>query len=568
MPTLPDIEVGTLAVNYADYTQRIANSLPSYHIARRYKESTVAKVLNAVAGKPLEHFNEQELPNVVSQLSLSSATVFTNDKAFVVDTSRQNSVKRQVVRNYLRNSTFKSWTNPVLPPDYWSLRLTDPLLEEFVDFIQAYLLENFQDGISLRVSNLTSSNLPFGTERFRQVVTVVDDDTSQEWQFSVFTKRAGEEALGATTFKAEIKFIYKDGTSQSYNQAIPDSETWNRVVINVTSLKKPIKEIEVGISVVVASNIDAQIVEVTSFALFNSHGNNSWSKHPGDKPKFISTLQSGKTVMQTYREASTRIQYYEISDAELESSLLPTEAEIEFFQTEELGAVESGEAFIRVPNGHMMNGQQVPQGIAIATIENVQKYGWPLSVQGALVKVDMRDPSEIHGVYRPSFPMSDTEAHAVTTLQLMCMTRRANTIWLMAKLIPGSSMKYMKDMDLFLFCLDFAFPKVANNDDDVDVTTPMFLPIKTSYMFSGASLGGSYGSGPYGVTPYGGATPVTQIPHVSMEFISNRQIKTRLRYYFESVITLRYRYFLDNGNSIVLLEDPKSVDSNAEVVVW
>ena len=566
---LEDINFGRAVSNYSDYNQSILNQFPQWHISRRHRDSNSAVIMNAVAAQTMEELENKELPNFVTQTSLSAALTHPNEHAYSIDVSDQQSVDRTILYNLLRNSCFDIWSNPAEPPDSWQLETEDEDLNLLFNLISIYPDENFQGGKSIRVSNKVNEAITFGKCKFFQTVEIPEDSNQTEFTASVWAKTLGNSPIKADHFKFYVQVNYSDKPSSTPAEvSIVDSSNWQRHTLRITTLSN-LQSITVGIVFEPdPMEEDPSFVKFTSFFLHETHTNNFWARHPEDKPYFIDQLQEGRTVVVTSPSSAKRLNFYEIGKS-LTNNILPSHANISFVATSDSPPDASDISPIRIHDGHLIDGTDVTQNLIIGNLETAQRFGWGTWSYGKLIKYSVTNPSEVYGVYTPSFSSSEGDMMSVSSLELQCMVRRGSKIFILAKKAFGSSLAFMDSVFLMLLVIDDQLPKVSNDEEEPDVTSPIFLPINYTYYFSSASVGGSFGSDPYGSEEWGGATPLYSMRHVSMALSPDQKsITTKLEYGYESVIKLQHNYFLDEGNKVFLFRDPREDDFDSEVVVW
>jgi hypothetical protein len=108
-------------VPYADMTQRIVNRLPWHSKIRKQKHSVGQHLLNAIAGDPLQIF-EDLLDTALREKFTALFPLDTLDVVKRVTVPEWVDLSDPTVRtNYVANSSFEIWTNQATAPDSWHM---------------------------------------------------------------------------------------------------------------------------------------------------------------------------------------------------------------------------------------------------------------------------------------------------------------------------------------------------------------------------------------------------------------------------------------------------------------
>ena len=571
---MADVIVGTKTGNYSDYTQNILNLLPEWHVARRHRDSNAATIVNSAAGIGMQSLNDYEIPNFLSQRIMSLADETVNEFAYTIDVSAQDLGERNTIPNLVKNSVFGVWQNPHNPPDYWRIQCEDEILTEEFNLMGAVVNTNYSGGKSISIRSVADDATTYGLTELFQDIEIEEDNTQNQWTASLWAIKIGNEEILPNFFELYVQPFYRDkDTPAPTVQTIRDESDWHRVTIKLET-EINLEKIRIGIRYTPDVGTDLAQIYISSFMLYATHASVFWAKNEEDRPPFLELPQDGRMVQLTAPDISAKTNFYEIEDAEISPSLLPSAASITFSPLEVEEEIVEGGA-IRLADAYHSTGERIPVGVVIGSVESAARYGWEPWVYGKLIKFNLIHPDEIIGAYSPSYPIvtgleEDTDKMITTSsVEMQAMVQKGENLWILSKVKAGSSLRFMRDVPLILSVVDASLPKVLGDTEDIDYLSEIeLLPIKYSYFFSGDAQSSSFGVDLYGDEAYGGQTPPTHIRHTSMSFVTANQIETTMEYGYRSRITLKPDYYLDLGSEIALFRDPREDAPNAEIVVW
>jgi len=571
MPT----EVVTPTVPYSDTTQRLANGFPDWHVVRRQRASLGGILLNSLGGKPLEDIVNKELPNFFTQRHLASASIFSNYKAFSVDTTKVEISDKPT--NYLINSNFSEWQNPTRLPDYWRIDVEDFYSEFFL--VQAYARTNYLGGYCLQVQTTNLDRyFPWGEVNIYQEVEIPEDDGATTWSALTHHVATGDEEFIDDTVNFYIQVTHVDGTVKTVISGLKDAKDWRRTTATIEADSK-VTKIRVGFKwePTLATPVFSFLID--NFMLYKGDEKVFWNRNENDKPPFIEYLQTDYTVISSERDGDKSYILSEVYPGEVDKNLLPSSGVLRtsFEEPEEAQPDFVANPVILEP-AVWADGTEWEQSAIVVNEPVRQHYNWPTWTLGRLVKFNPNDTTEIFGTYYPSFrivdPLTeDEENKSVATDLVECntMTEYNGKLWIFAKVLGGAGLNHVGNFLSMLLVLDNVLPKQEDSfdTDGIDYeTTPSYLPIERTYLLDmGTGLG--FADFPYADDPYGGNNNPLRLPCQYINFIDTDKMEVRMQFGYQGILDLKFDYFtkIDGDGEIVVLRDYKSDEPNSSLIV-
>ena len=222
---------------YSRWTQKIANSLPSWNKIRRQRDSVGQTLINAIAGKHVEH-TWDEMERAVRNRYPGTIEVDQPDLVTRVSLSRSLNLNSATkVYNRLFNSSFEIWPNQAEIPQYW--RYAGDATVEVVD-------EGFVGNRALRLSAALNESVTIYQDMERAI------PAGQEWTFSAWYSITSALSLTvpASGFGLEAVGYLVDNTTETLRSPFLADTDGNAKKVSLTgSFTKYVTKVRVSLVV-------------------------------------------------------------------------------------------------------------------------------------------------------------------------------------------------------------------------------------------------------------------------------------------------------------------------------
>jgi len=568
-----DVKIARLKTGYADLTQKLMSWLPSWHVGRRQRDSLVSVIANAVGGEPLTPLETYEVDNLASQVHASVANSSILSDAFSIDVSDTPKDSGRVY-NRLRNSNFCEWTNPSRMPDFWTVDSED--FKNEMTLVQMVNSMAYLGGYAMSCTGNRSEYLPFGTITVAQRYVIPAGLEARDWKAFVYNIRLGETPLTNDYFQLYIKATLDDDTIEEVVAGVKDSTQWKKTTVKITIPRRAVT-IDVGIKFEPMLNTPAFLSLFDCFFLAPSHEALFWSHHPDDHPSFTEKSQDGYCVISTGVGAMKKHRLVEISENELDRRLLPLSMEYIPSSTADKQIPSSTPIPIILPPAYDFNGDTINCGLVVVTEPTRRYYDWPLWTLGRLVKYELNNPAELIGTYIPAFPVVSTTntgspiMEALSSINMQAITLRDGYLWVVGKLLQGSSMRNAYFFRGIIFVIDMNLPKQGNSAEETGVDfekNPLFIPVIRTFLFD-KSEGIGFGAIPFGNEPFGGEDAFMGTSASSVSFVGPTRMNITAEDGSIARVDLRYDYFTASPGEarVTIFQDPNLNLASRNIVV-